>query len=695
MARQESSNDLDEAVSLYRNIHEIAVSSGVQLAQHHSLSDLAKVLLLLFMQTMDIAVLDEAINHWRAISESVLFRNAEDIATFAGLQSELLSEMSTGLRFRSHLKADSRDIEHAVAAARKAFLRLPESGSSKWALASALLVRYHTSSGSRRDFEEAMLIFGDLCRGLAKSMRFRLRSDLPLLYQWARVAHEEQDDSATEAYDAALSVTERSLIVPATLEAQHDALLRLTLPLALHAASHAINQRRLEDAVAILERGRSMLWSSARRLRMPLDMVGDIDPDLRTEFVQTTREIELLSTAFDEKPSTPAHAPQALTSIFVDPRKFKDDLGSKLARKRELASRLEDLTTKIRALRGFDDFLQPPGYSQLQSAAQEGPVLIINHSKYRSDCIILLPSQPPTCVSLPEEFYAVATELAEDLTKARLEFTKSGKNLDLYNRALRRVLQELWGLWAQPIVSRLEDLGVKEGSRVWLVPTSVLSTLPLHAAGPAPSRGGRKKYFQDYFICSYIPSLSALIRARSEQPSDAAPPSMLVVGNTGGNLKEVDAEVEVLRDLGNFKADCLVGDQAQLAEVKTRLLENSWVHLVCHGILEPGAPFKSAFVLSGSDRLTLLDVVKSRIPNAEFAFLLPERRRTMWQMRDNDGPTMARDFYQEMFSDAKAEVYPAEVGYKKAARALNSATKKMRKRQVALEQWVNFIHIGA
>lgn len=53
------------------------------------------------------------------------------------------------------------------------------------------------------------------------------------------------------------------------------------------------------------------------------------------------------------------------------------------------------------------------------------------------------------------------------------------------------------------------------------------------------------------------------------------------------------------------------------------LQEHSLVHFACHGRLEPGKPFDASFRLHDGDRLTLLDIVRSRLEQriAEFALL--------------------------------------------------------------------------
>ena len=53
------------------------------------------------------------------------------------------------------------------------------------------------------------------------------------------------------------------------------------------------------------------------------------------------------------------------------------------------------------------------------------------------------------------------------------------------------------------------------------------------------------------------------------------------------------------------------------------LRDHKSVHFTCHGTLETGKPFDASFKFQGGEHLTLLDIVCSRLPAAEFAFLSP------------------------------------------------------------------------
>ena len=137
-------------------------------------------------------------------------------------------------------------------------------------------------------------------------------------------------------------------------------------------------------------------------------------------------------------------------------------------------------------------------------------------------------------------------------------------------------------------------------------------------------------------------------------------------------------------------------------------------------MLETGKPFDASFKLHGGSRLTLLDIVRSQLPDAEFAFLscchTAENTEesiadealhltaamqycgfrsvvgTMWEMADTDGRDLAKSFYESLLSSQEAGV----PYYERSARALRNATQTLRrKRGVRLERWVNFVHYGA
>lgn len=134
------------------------------------------------------------------------------------------------------------------------------------------------------------------------------------------------------------------------------------------------------------------------------------------------------------------------------------------------------------------------------------------------------------------------------------------------------------------------------------------------------------------------------------------------------------------------------------------------VHFACHGTLEEGKPFNASFELHCDERLTLLDIIRSRFPAAELAFLsachpaeLTEEDiadeglhlaatvqfcgfrsvvGTMWAMADTDETWLG--IFNKLMLSRRGEAIPL---YERSAKALRDAVKMLRgKRGMTLER---------
>jgi len=333
---------------------------------------------------------------------------------------------------------------------------------------------------------------------------------------------------------------------------------------------------------------------------------------------------------------------------------------------------------------------------------------------------ILLHDMPPSLIPTPSDFYLRASALKDKLLDSRRKFGLSSKD---YEKTLADVLNELYKLVGKPVIDRLHELQVPEQSRIWWCPTSVLCSLPLHAMGPIPSDDGEPRYFLDLYICSYTPTLSALIQSRyrgsGSRSSDR--PSVQLVAQPGPSLPTVKEEIKVVQAL-NTEVSSLISAAATPTTVIDGFHRHGFVHFACHGRLEAGKPFESGFELHKDARLTLLEIVRAHLPSAEFAFLsachtaevtegsvIDEGLHlaaavqycgfrsvvgTMWAMQDEDGRDLAKHFYKALFSNSRRdEGLPY---HERSAKALRFAVKRLRrKRYITLERWVNFVHYGA
>ena len=242
----------------------------------------------------------------------------------------------------------------------------------------------------------------------------------------------------------------------------------------------------------------------------------------------------------------------------------------------------------------------------------------MNHCRWRSDILILLHHLPPSPITTADGFYDRANKMKDNLVETRNKCSPDSKE---YNDTLRSTLEDLYTLVGQPVIERLRELNIREQSRVWWCPTSAFCALSLHAMGPIPSDGARELYFSDLYIPSYTPTLSALIQ--SQEPSVPTPnrTSLLLIGRPDDNLPGVWDEIHALEAHLGDSIHKLVSKSATSYRVTKDLPEHPLLHLACHGNLEAGRPFEAWFKLEGNDRLTLLDIVRSQLPSAAFAFL--------------------------------------------------------------------------
>jgi CHAT domain-containing protein len=146
------------------------------------------------------------------------------------------------------------------------------------------------------------------------------------------------------------------------------------------------------------------------------------------------------------------------------------------------------------------------------------------------------------------------------------------------------------------------------------------------------------------------------------------------------------------------------------------LQRNTWVHLTCHGKQDREQPYYSCFAMK-DEPLTLLDIMESDTPHAEFAFLSASYTAigdektpdeviylaaglqfsgfksiigALWNVDDNTAKHVVEAFYENMIEGLEDGDM---MDCTKAAWALNRATNAV-KTKVPLEQRIIFVHVG-
>jgi CHAT domain-containing protein len=222
----------------------------------------------------------------------------------------------------------------------------------------------------------------------------------------------------------------------------------------------------------------------------------------------------------------------------------------------------------------------------------------------------------------------------------------------------------------------------------------------------------------DYAISSYTPTLSALLEPLNvtTDPSfkllsviEPSAPGASCIPNTELELEHIRRHF-VHREHLSLKSAEATRDQV------TRNMEDcNWLHLACHGTQNSVEPTKSALMLHDGP-LTLEEIIKLKLPKAEFAFLsacqtttgdehLSEEAvhiagsmllagyrgviATMWSIQDELAPEIADEFYAHLLKEGHRP------DSRRVAEALHVAVQKLRKkRQLPLTAWVPFVHLG-
>ena len=179
--------------------------------------------------------------------------------------------------------------------------------------------------------------------------------------------------------------------------------------------------------------------------------------------------------------------------------------------------------------------------------------------------------------------------------------------------------------------------------------------------------------------------------------------------------------IKTLMDESDVNVLLLEGPEATTDKVKTEMKAHNWIHFACHGIQDANEPLKSGVHLHDG-RLELLEIMRQKIPNPDFAFLsacqtskgdikLSEEVvhlaavmleaagyrgvvSTMWNISDVHGPEFATEFYKYLLMEKGTKGLDST----RAAYALDHAVRKVRERlgddDAAFLTWVPYVHFG-
>jgi CHAT domain-containing protein len=182
------------------------------------------------------------------------------------------------------------------------------------------------------------------------------------------------------------------------------------------------------------------------------------------------------------------------------------------------------------------------------------------------------------------------------------------------------------------------------------------------------------------------------------------------------HIPHTKRELECIqRHIGSQAHVVLNGHEGTKQKVKNAMGDCNWLHLACHGSQRQEEPTKSGLFLEDG-HLTLEEITKLDLPNAEFAYLSAcqtttgEERlsdeavhiaagmllagyrgvvATMWSIEDDLAPEVADEFYRRIME------HKGRPDNRKAAEALHYSVQMLRKKkEIPLASWIPFVHMG-
>lgn len=669
----------EEAVALARKV---VADAGPGASEE--LSALGCALSVLGEQSEDLQILEEAID---------VLRKAADThpADLTNLVNPLLA--------RHARTGDPTSAEEAVAVARRALDLtpdgLPTRGHQLFTLGQAMEA-LHASSGDAGVLGQAVDTYLEAASlpGAHPGVRFEAGHAAGRLAMSAGRARQ-----ALTGFTAAVEIL--PILATTQLVERSDAehWLQRHLGLAASAAACALEAGDADQAVALLEQGRGVLLDQALSARNDLVALREVSPELADRFQRLSAELDT-SDASVTDPGRPRAA----------------------GRRHERTHELETLIDDIRTLPDFSSFLRPPTVRRLVESLRDGPVVLINASRYRCDALAVTAEGVRV---IPLRGVTVENVIARVNAFHDALRATGGQSRDSAQHTLRTTLGWLWDEIAEPVLTTLgitRSPGPGEAwPRLWWVPVGPLSYLPLHAAGHHDEKGGPGRTVLDRVVSSYTPTIRAITHVRGRRGDTGARPSRRLVvsmpttpdaADLPGARAEADLLAELLPDV-----TVLAGTEATHERVVAELRDSAWAHFACHAQSRFDDASNSNLLLHDHLRnpLSVRHLAALRLPHAELAFLsacgtslsspglMDEAVHitaafqlagfahvigTLWTINDRAAVKTAREIYARLLTAPQTDG--------NIAWAVHCAVNSMRNRYRELPSlWAAHVHVGA
>jgi tetratricopeptide (TPR) repeat protein len=456
------------------------------------------------------------------------------------------------------------------------------------------------------------------------------------------------------------------------------------------------------ESLKLFEQTRCILWNRLFDLKTDITHLRQMHEDLAVKFDSLRTTLSRLQ-------------PQAVTEYTAPD----------LLDQHRLSREYNECLCLIRQQKGFENFLILDEPSRLQIYAAQGPVVIVNASRFRGDAIIITSA---TVMNLP----LVGFDLHKSFTQVADFQLALESGPDKASTRYKSSLKWLWKIVAEPVLDKLGfTRGGQDLPRIWWLMNGWSNLLPIHAAGDHDHalKSGEPCTVIDRTISSYIPTLRALDHVRK-----SAAALLSTINNNHPNtallvkmpttlddqeLTNVSTEVSLVEQILQERFQVTSLDRPKRNDVLSLLATSSMAHFACHGTADLNDPSLSQLKLRDwkTAPLDVRALLRSSLKTLQFVYLsacetaaikvlelreecihlsaafqmagVPYTVATLWKIEDNLSVDIANDFYISLIEGQE------EIDFGQSAKALHSAVLKARARGVNVLLWGAFIHAGA
>jgi CHAT domain len=492
-------------------------------------------------------------------------------------EAELILAFNYCLRGIATSTAD--DCAAAVALGEKSIARQAP-GSHRWFNAALQLSAFYRAAG-------------DLT-GRSDDLLERVLAESPVPMQVIRAARHlgasrswrGDLDGASSAYLAGVRATE-SLFDRQVARTHREGALREGAGLATLAAVTLASAGRLNEAVDVLESGRTVLSStavhSARRRLEALAATGHAD---------LAEEYRAAAAAIDQQDRRDGPGPSAPSAAAI----------------RAAQDRIQAAIERISAVPGFESFPRPRRPVAADLAGLPAPCVYLVPGLAGGVALMVAPGQAVESRALPG--------LGDGEVGARAEswrrlVTAAGTRIGSEWSAEITALGE-W-LWAAAMATVTEMAG--DAEEVIMIPCGKLVDLPLHAACRSGPDGPR--YLVEDLTIRYSPSLRTVLDTTAARNRPAT--SLLVLADE--TLRHAPAEAVAVATIFGTAAPPRRRTQSEHKQILAALAEAHVVHFACHAFSNPLDPLASAVDACRDAPITLADVLQLDLPAVRLVVL--------------------------------------------------------------------------